>query len=331
MTMFGRDSILTSLQALPFTPELAAATCCWHSAAGRGAEWTTSATRTWPHPPRDAPWRIDRLRGAAALAVLRRRRCDAAVRRPARRVRALVGRPQARARARARGAAALNWTDEYADLQGNGYISYQRRNEQTGLENQCWKDRPRSPTATGASSAFRAPRASCRATRGDAKLRGARLAREIWNDSAYADQLERQAADLSAASTATSGSRTASTLRSPWTTRASRSTPHRQQRPPTLERHRRQVEGEGCRRPPARATVFSGWGAISLAEGEGRYNPIGYHVGTVYSPSIPRSSPGAFAATASSRRPPSSPAASSTPPRCSKGACPRPSVATNAA
>ena len=23
---------------------------------------------------------------------------------------------------------------------GNGYISYQRRNEETGLENQCWKD-----------------------------------------------------------------------------------------------------------------------------------------------------------------------------------------------
>ncbi len=36
--------------------------------------------------------------------------------------------------------AALDWIDEYADLQGNGYIAYQRRNEETGLENQCWKD-----------------------------------------------------------------------------------------------------------------------------------------------------------------------------------------------
>ena len=36
--------------------------------------------------------------------------------------------------------AALRWIDAYADLQGNGYISYQRRNEETGLENQCWKD-----------------------------------------------------------------------------------------------------------------------------------------------------------------------------------------------
>jgi glycogen debranching enzyme len=29
-------------------------------------------------------------------------------------------------------------------------------------------------------------------------------------------------------------------------------------------------------------TLFSGWGVRTLAEGEGRYNPIGYHVGTVW-------------------------------------------------
>ena len=27
--------------------------------------------------------------------------------------------------------------------------------------------------------------------------------------------------------------------------------------------------------------LFSGWGVRTMAEGEGRYNPIGYHVGTV--------------------------------------------------
>ncbi|GAA5202112.1 hypothetical protein GCM10023322_83320 [Rugosimonospora acidiphila] len=36
--------------------------------------------------------------------------------------------------------AALTWIDEYADLMGLGYIAYQRRNEETGLKNQCWKD-----------------------------------------------------------------------------------------------------------------------------------------------------------------------------------------------
>ena len=45
MTMFGRDSIFTSLQALPFTPELAATTL---RALGerQGTPSTTSATRT---------------------------------------------------------------------------------------------------------------------------------------------------------------------------------------------------------------------------------------------------------------------------------------------
>jgi glycogen debranching enzyme len=28
--------------------------------------------------------------------------------------------------------------------------------------------------------------------------------------------------------------------------------------------------------------LFSGWGVRTLAEGEGRFNPIGYHVGTVW-------------------------------------------------
>ena len=56
-----------------------------------------------PDPPRDALRRDDGLRGAATLALLRVRRRDAALRRAARRVRALDRRPTARARARARG------------------------------------------------------------------------------------------------------------------------------------------------------------------------------------------------------------------------------------
>ena len=28
--------------------------------------------------------------------------------------------------------------------------------------------------------------------------------------------------------------------------------------------------------------LFSGWGVRTMAEGEGGYNPIGYHVGTVW-------------------------------------------------
>ena len=71
MTMFGRDSIFTSLQALPFTPELAATTL---RALG---DWQGTPARRLPRrgsrpdPARDALRRADGVRGAAALAVLR--------------------------------------------------------------------------------------------------------------------------------------------------------------------------------------------------------------------------------------------------------------------
>ena len=45
MTMFGRDSIFTSLQALPFTPELAATTLRALGDWQGSRVWTTSATR----------------------------------------------------------------------------------------------------------------------------------------------------------------------------------------------------------------------------------------------------------------------------------------------
>ena len=46
MTMFGRDSIFTSLQALPFTPELARTTLRRARHVAGVAAATTSATRT---------------------------------------------------------------------------------------------------------------------------------------------------------------------------------------------------------------------------------------------------------------------------------------------
>jgi glycogen debranching enzyme len=36
--------------------------------------------------------------------------------------------------------AALAWIDEYGDRDGDGYVEYERRNAETGLENPCWKD-----------------------------------------------------------------------------------------------------------------------------------------------------------------------------------------------
>src|SRR4029453_16196061 len=93
--------------------------------------------------------------------------------------------------------AAVAWIDGDADLQHNGYVAYQRRNEATGLENQCWKDSGDSISyRDGSLPGF--PRATCelQGYAYDAKVRAARLARQIWHDTDYAERLEKQAADL---------------------------------------------------------------------------------------------------------------------------------------
>ena len=99
---------------------------------------------------------------------------------------------------------------------GNGYISYQRRNEQTGLENQCWKDSwdsislPRRPAARLPAGDLRA--AGVRLRREDARRpagpRRSGTTRPTRTSSSAGGRPQARA------STATSGSTTASTSRS---------------------------------------------------------------------------------------------------------------------
>jgi glycogen debranching enzyme len=284
MTMFGRDSIFTSLQALPFVPELAATTL---RALG---EWQGSRRDDFRD---EDPGRILHEVRYGELTAFEERphsayygSVDAT---PLYVVlldeyerwtgdRKLVRDLEYEARA------ALNWIDEYADLQGNGYISYKRRNEETGLENQCWKDSWDSISyRDGRLPGF--PRATCelQGYAYDAKLRAARLARDVWKDPAFAESLEDQAAELK----------------------------HRFNRDfwvedgeyfaLALDADGAQVDALASNnghllwsgivdKSKAKAVaghlmgprLFSGWGVRTLAEGEGRYNPIGYHVGTVW-------------------------------------------------
>jgi glycogen debranching enzyme len=197
MTMFGRDSILTSLQTLPLHAGLAATTL---RALG---EW--QGTRVDDFRDEDPGRILHEMRYGELTAFEERPHSPyfgSADATPLYVVlldeyerwtgdRSLVRELEHEARA------ALRWIDEYADLQGNGYISYRRRNEQTGLENQCWKDSWDSTSyRDGRLTGF--PRATCelQGYAYDAKRRGSRLAREIWKDPALADELERQAADL---------------------------------------------------------------------------------------------------------------------------------------
>ncbi len=284
MTMFGRDSIFTSLQALPFTQELAATTLrelglrqgtrvddfreeepgrILHEM--RYGEMTAFEER--PHSPYFGAADATQLY-VVLLDHYERWSGDTK----------LVRELEYEARA------ALNWIDEYADLQGNGYVSYQRRNEETGLENQCWKDSPDSISyRDGTLAGF--PRATCelQGYAYDAKVRGARLAREVWRDEQYAVELERQAADLKRRFN-----------RDFWVA-------DDEYFAVALDPDGRQVDSLTSNighllwsgivdKSKAKAVVrhlmgdrlFSGWGVRTLAEGEGRYNPIGYHVGTVW-------------------------------------------------
>jgi glycogen debranching enzyme len=284
MTMFGRDSIFTSLQALPFTPELARTTLValglWQGTRRddfrdedpgrilhelRFGEMTAFEER--PHSPYYGSVDATPLY-VVLLDEYERWTGDAKL------VRALES--QARA--------ALAWIDDYADLQGNGYIAYQRRNEQSGLENQCWKDSWDSISyRDGRLPSF--PRATCelQGYAYDAKVRGARLARLFWKDPAFAERLEKEAADLKrrfnrdfwvadgqyyAIALEPDGSKVDALASNNghllWSGIVDKS------------------KARAVARHLMSPAMYSGWGVRTLAEGQGRYNPIGYHVGTIW-------------------------------------------------
>ncbi|MEU6202436.1 glycogen debranching N-terminal domain-containing protein [Micromonospora musae] len=284
MTMFGRDSILTCLQTLPFTPALSKTTLRI-LASLQGARFDdfreedpgrilhemrygeTAAFEEQPHSPYYGS--VD----ATPLFVIlldeyERWTGDAG----------LVKELEQESRA------ALRWIDEYADLVGTGYIWYERRNTDTGLENQCWKDSWDSISySDGKLPPF--PRATCE-VQGyayDAKVRGARLAREFWDDPAYAEQLEQEAAQLKErfnrdfwvadgeyfALALDPDGRQCDVLSSNighllWS---------------GIVSHER---AEKIAQHLVGPRLFSGWGVRTLAEGEIRYNPIGYHNGTIW-------------------------------------------------
>ena len=273
MTMFGRDSILTSLQALPFTPELAATTLKalgdWQGSRiddfrdedpgrilheMRYGEMTAFEER--PHSP---------YYGCADATPLYVVLLDEYERWTG--DRSLVRQREHEARA------ALAWIDDYADLLGNGYVWYQRRNEETGLENQCWKDSWDSISyRDGRIPGF--PRATCelQGYAYDAKIRGARLA---------AIDLERPGVRRPPRE---GGGRSQAALQPGLLGRGrrllrararSRGAPGRlagvEQRPPALERHRRQVQGEGRRREPPRPEAVL---RLGRADARGGRRPV---------------------------------------------------------
>ena len=284
MALFGRDSLITSFQALPYLPELAATTL--RVLASRQAterddfherepgkilhelrfgELTARGQR--PHSPYFGSADATPL-FLVLLDEYHRWTGDDA----------LVRDLEVNARA------ALRWIEDSGDLDGDGYVEYESRNPTTGLVNQCWKDSWDSIQFADGTLA-RGPIATCeiQGYAYDAQRRAARLAREVWNDDSLSDQLERRARDLRA-----------SFRRDFWI-------PERGCHALALDGDKRQVdsltsnighllwsgvleenEAAATAERLLDAQLYSGWGIRTLGTEEAGYNPLGYHTGTVW-------------------------------------------------
>ena len=277
MTMFGRDSILTSLQALPFAPELAATTLRVLGALAGQPRRRLPRRGPGQDPARAALRRADRVRGAAALAVLRLRRRHAAVPRPARRVRALDRRRRrssassSRRRApRCTGSTTTATCTATATSRTSGATRRPASRTSAGRT-----PGTRSRTATAGCPASRARPASCRATPTTPRCGRARLARRV---------LERPGVrrPAGAARRPTSSARF---NRDFWiedgeyfalaldADGAPGRLAHLEHRPPAVERHRRRRQGQGRRRPPDRAAAVLRLGRAHAGRGRGPVQP----------------------------------------------------------
>ena len=195
MTVFGRDTLITSLQTLLFGPELArGALSVLADLQATGDDASIDAepgkiVHEVRHGKAAEKW-FPRYYGSVdatplylvLLSEVWRWTDDTplvrGLREPAMKV--------------------LEWIDKYGDRDGDGFVEYERRTER-GLENQSWKDSGDSQRfADGSLAKTPIAPAEVQGYVYDAKLRTAELAREVWRDAALADRLEREAAELKA-------------------------------------------------------------------------------------------------------------------------------------
>src|SRR5919108_1894504 len=197
MTAFGRDSIFASYEALPFKPQLAQATleCLAELQATEFDDFADAEPGKILHELRRgslaATGLIPRLyygtHDATPLFLVlldeyERWTGDAK----------LVRELESAARS------AIAWIEGPGDEDRDGYLEYSKRSSSpSALDNHCWKDSDNSMLFPDGRRA-EAPIATCeiQGYAYDARLRTARLAREVWGDAALAERLERDAAAL---------------------------------------------------------------------------------------------------------------------------------------
>ena len=281
MTVFGRDTLITCLQTMLFGPELAS-----NALRVLAALQATEDDPTIDAEPGKIVHEVRHGKGADAwfpryygtvdatplylvlLSEVWRWTGDGALVRDLRE-------PAMRA---------LRWIDEFGDLDGDGFVEYKRRSER-GLVNQSWKD-------SGDSQRFYDGRlAEAPIAPGevqgyvyDAKQRMAEVAREVWGDAELADRLEAEAAELQkrfdeAFWCEARGGYYALALDG------------HKARVDSLTSNIGHLLWSGIV-PPARADaivdqlmgdeLWSGWGVRTMSTGDGAFNPLSYHNGTVW-------------------------------------------------
>jgi glycogen debranching enzyme len=285
MTVFGRDSLITAYESMHVHAELAQATL-EALAEMQATEWdswrdaepgkilhelrrgTLAALNRIPHTPyygsHDSTilWLI-------VLDEFERWTADTA----------FVRKMEKHARA------ALEWLEGPADLDGDGYIEYRKRSDSDkALDNHCWKDSSGSILFADGRKA-EPPIAVCehQGYAYDARLRVARLMREVWDDDDEAERLEREAAELKKRFN-----------KDFWST-------SRRHYVLGLDKDKQQVDsmtsnvghllwsgvvdetraGAMVRRL-MRDDMFSGWGLRTMSTEDAGYNPLEYHNGTVW-------------------------------------------------
>ncbi|PSK95951.1 glycogen debranching enzyme [Murinocardiopsis flavida] len=283
LTLFGRDSLLTSLFALPYRPALAAATLP-----------ALAAVQGRRHDPSrlEQPGRIvhevrhgelahfgqvpyaryyGSIDSTPLFLVLLHAYTEA------------TGDTAPAAALQGAARAAVAWMFADGGLDEHGYLTY--RPDPGGLVNQCWKDSDGAVcTADGRQAEGPIAVVEAQGYAFDALRRTAVLAADVWGDPGYADRLRAAAARLRAA--------------------VHRDFP--------MERHggfpalaldgdRRQVDvlasnaghllfsglldtgaGRAVGRRLLEPDFFSGWGVRTLAAGQRPYHPLSYHRGSIW-------------------------------------------------
>ncbi len=283
MAVFGRDSVIAAYQALPFLPELAAGTLralahtqataddAYHDAEPGKVlhELRRGRLATLGEVPFDPYYgthdatplflvlldEYERWTGDTALV----RELEPAARR------------------------ALEWVETHGDIDGDGYLEWRRRSTK-GLDNQSWRDSHDSMTF--ADGRLAEPPIASSEIQGyayDARRRIARIAREVWGDAELSARLDDDADGLKERFNVDY-----------WC-------PERGHFALALDGAKQRIDAmtsnvghllwsgivdddhvDACVDRLMAPDMRSGWGVRTMSSADAAYNPIGYHIGTVW-------------------------------------------------